>query len=410
MKKRYLGVLTALVLLFSACQAQSVETTESTDVAITEAATEAVTEAPAQQTEAATTEAPATEAAATEVQVAQPTSGAQIYAVDFSDVPGIRSLTTGHADDTLLAIALTSPVEEETQNVVLYRVRGNEKSELRSFTIPGPVEKIGAISGDDDDIFFTAVDRTDENTQGRFVIYKIEEDSSEVHPMYEGVADGYNYGQNLVADDDAVAFTENMTESDGYYFADVCLLTNDAKQIVNVEVFPAEYVSLLLDDDSLHYAAARNDQLFIVDYDYEDNETYEYAVEGDNAAFRLTDYDDNAYLLDNYNSHPDLQGAMMLLVNRDGIRAFSEEGRNVHSGIFADDQISAVSTLANEVKWVKATRGADGLEDVSEAAQTAAGTAFTGVFEEDDVVVRYPIRTSEEGDRLFAFQYQVHKR
>ncbi len=404
---KWIGRVAVLVLAIAmtACTTPEAETTDAPP-AQTESAQQ-----PQENTEPAQTEAAQETPAETEAQTAPIAGEATTYTVDFSDIPGIRSLTVGHADDTLYGLALVSDPADEAQKIIIYEIEHTNRVEKITLEVQGPVEKIGAVTGDDDEIYFTTVNRADEGSTGTFTIYKTNLDDGEIHALYSGVSDDYNYGQTLAASDDVVAFTEDMTENEGLYFADVCIVKDDAKQIVNVEVFPEAQVSLLMKDEALSYAASRDDQLFIIDFHYEDMETYEFAVSGDSTSFRLTDKDDDTYLLDNYNFHPEMQGAFVLRVNtaNQEIAAYAEEGRNLHSAIFADDdeaEISVVSTLADDVKWIRAT-SPEALEALGGKTNTGDGQSYIGVFEEDDAVTRYPKSTGPTGDTQYKFQYQI---
>lgn len=385
----------------------------------TEGATETEEEAATETTGGETETGAATEgSAATEKEVES--GRITNYEVDFSDVDGIRAMTTGHGEDKLLVLAVVSNEEEPEQEVVVYQVDNGQKTSLFQFFIPDPLEFIGAVTADDDKIYFTGVDRTDENTVGSFAVYRVDMKDQEVHTLYRGEADALNYGQNLAADDDAVFFTENMWEQDGLYFADVVMVQGDAKQVISVDVFPSEQISLLVDDDKLVYAAARDDEQFIIEFDYKE-EARSFQVAGDNANFRLTDVEDGRYLLDSYNGHPDQRNAMILRVHRDSgeIMAFSQEGRNLHTAIFADnnggqseddDRIVAVSSAGEEIRWVETDADDTApLQEIAGEMNVPAGAALIGVFEEEDEVIRYPKAISEAYYFHFTLVYQVYR-
>lgn len=383
------------------------ESDAGADTPASETETPAVTETETAEEEAAATEDAQAAAETETTEAAQTQNRVRSYAVDFSDVEGIRSMTAGHADDRLLVLANVSPAGEAEQEIAVFTVDGDSKNERFRFTIPQNLEFIGAVSGDDDSIVFSAVNRTDENLAAAFTMYRVDLDDQEVHTLYEGQADALNYGHNLVADDDRVFFTENMWEQDGLYFADVVMVKGDAKQVVNVEVFPSEHVSLLLDDDALMYAAARNDEQFIVVFE-EGNETREYQVAGDNPNFRLTDADDGVFLLDNYNGHPEMLNAMVLEVNTHTTqtRALSAEGQNLHTARYADDDFFAVASEGRTAGWVRAAADQT-LEEVSETVDIPEGSALTGAFEDDDRIIRYPQPVSDDYYTQFRLVYQI---
>lgn len=407
-------------------QAQT-ESQEATEVAGTTEAQATDNGAEATETAPETTKTTETATEATETATETAQAGQSVvesgritnYEVDFSDVEGIRSMTAGHVDDDLLVLALVSEADAAEQEVAVFRVENGQKQALFTITIPQQLEFIGAVAGDDDELHFTAVNRTDENIAGAFTVYRVDLDDQEVHTLYEGAADDLNYGQNLATDDDTVFFTENMWEEDGLYFADVVMVKGDGKQVVNVEVFPSEHVSLLVEDEELMYAASRDDEQYIVVYDYENGgEPRGFQVAGDNANFRLTDHEDEVYLLDNYNGHSDMQGSMVLRVNakNEEIRAHSSEGKNLHTAVFADpddtddDVILAVASTGSDLLWVQTDEEATAeLQEIAGDISLPAGSAFTGVFEEDNAVIRYPKAVTQDYYANFRLVYQVFR-
>lgn len=432
MKKMTIAVLLlAMTVWFAACTndanapaTQAQESTETQNAVSDDTAAEPeMTENTGAENTETTEPAAATETAETTENAAgeTPVDAGRVtnYTVDFSDVEGIRTMTAGHADEELLVLAVVSEKEQAEQEIEIYRVQNEQKSALFRFTIPQTLEFIGAVAGDDDEIYFTAVERTDANRAGFFTVYRVDLDDQEVHTLYEGAADELNYGHNLAADDDAVFFTENMWEQDGLYFADVVMVKDDGKQIVNVEVFPSEHVSLLVKDDRLLYAAARDDQQFVVAYDYDDNITNEYQVAGDNANFRVTDYNDGIFLLDNYNGHPEMTGSMVLVLHTGNqeLDAVTVDGKNIHSAVFTEDDepVLAVTSAGLTAGWAQMRREINGSEqtlfitEIGGETQTPAGSAMTGVWEEDDRVIRYPQPVSEEYYGNFTLIYQVYR-
>lgn len=421
-------LLLGLTVFLAACGTQG-QTGQTQDPAATEGVTETATvteTAPDEATESTETTETAsadttetTETAGAETETPAPESGRITnYEVDFSDVDGIRTMTAGEVDDDLLVLGVISNEDEEEQEIAVFRVENGQKNLLFTFFVAQPVELIGAVTGDDDALHFTAVNRTDENVAGSFTVYRVDLDDEEVHTIYQGEADELNYGHNLAADDNTVFFTEGMREEDGLYFADVVMVKEDAKHIVNVEVFPSGHVSLLISDDTLLYAAARDDEQYIIAYDYEnDAEAKEFRVAGDNSNFRITDVDNGIYLLDNYNGHPEMRNAMILRVDAasGAVEAFSREGSSVHSAVFADrddpepDAIVAAASSGTDILWVEAEPGTGLLREIAGDVSVPEGSALTGVFEEDDQVIRYPKPVSPLHYGNFRLIYQVYR-
>lgn len=370
MKKQcFRGGLAALGVLLFACTTP----TETTEVPETEAAivdTEAVTEP---------LETEATEAE-TEVQ----STGSQLHTVDVSAIT--TPITVGKGDGRIIATTWIA----ETQEAVFFAVQNDTYEEIGRVTLTESIDQINAVAESAGNIAFTGYTEATEHTGAMVQFFRVNLETMEAITLYQSTGDALNRGQNLFFSGDDLVITENITEQDGLYFVELSLLASDAKHVINVEVFPSDTISVHVKDGRAVYAASRDDHLVIIDADLATDESKDVHVEGDSAAFRLTDWSDDGYLLDNFTGHGEQRNALALWVKDEGLAgAFAMEEDNVHSAAFWNGQKVALASLDGQERLVY-------LEDeyvvriTEEGFSHGADVPFTQMIKTEDGILRFP--------------------
>lgn len=324
MKKRCFSLLVIASLFLSACNPE-------------EPATEIV-----QITETEVIEQ--TEISQTEVETEGKDDSAGKRTVDFSALS--LPVTVGPGDEHLIAASF----DTEQGEITFFTITDETYEEVGKATLETPVDQISAIAESKGRFIFSTYQKETEHTTGQVQYYEYADGALTL--LYQSMGDDLNRGQNLFFNGEDILVTENISELEGLYFVEIGMISGEGKRILNVEAFPKEEIDLILREDEVIYAANRDDHLTIVRLPFEGEEEA-ITLQGDSAAFRLTDEKDGAYLVDNYNGHPEQTNALTLFIeNGEMAGAFAMEVDNVHSATFQDDQKIALANMAGEEKVV----------------------------------------------------------